>query len=48
MKNELSRFEIYVDGKLRFIKNNLRDKDNILKLLKEKSIDFEVKQIKFY
>lgn len=48
MKNILSKFEIYVDGKLRFIKNNLRDKQTITKLLDEKGIKYQVIEHNFY
>lgn len=48
MKNKLSKFEIYVNGKLRFIKNNVRDKNLLTKLLKEKGINFEIKEHKLY
>jgi hypothetical protein len=48
MDNVLIRFEIYVDDKLRFIKNNVRDKKNITKLLDKKGIEYKVKEHKFY
>lgn len=50
MKNTtLSKFEIFVDGKLRFIKNNLREKNNIITLLQQKGINnVHVNEIKFY
>jgi hypothetical protein len=44
----LSRFEIYVDDKLRFIKNSVRDKDIITKLLDQKRIKYYIKEIKLY
>jgi len=49
MKNvSLNKFEIFVDGKLRFIKNTIREKDTITKLLKQKGISFEVKEYNLY
>jgi hypothetical protein len=48
MDNVLIRFEIYVDDKLRFIKNNVRDKKIITKLLDQKGIKYFIKEIKFY
>lgn len=47
MKN-ISRFEIYVEGKLRFIKNSFHDKEIITKLLAQKGIEYVVKEFKLY
>ena len=50
MKNiRLIKFEIFVDGKLRFIKNNLRDKNIIIKLLDQKGINnVHVNEVNLY
>lgn len=46
---KLIRFEIFVDGKLRFIKNNLRDKNIIINLLDQKGIDnVQVNEVSLY
>jgi len=48
MNTEIKKFEIFVNGKLRFIKNNVRDKEIIRKELIKKGIDFKIKEHKLY
>lgn len=47
-KVNLKRFKIFVDGKLRFIKNTDREKDDLCKLLSQKGIIFEIQEEKLY
>lgn len=48
MKGNIMKYEIYVDGKLRFIKNSINDKNFIVNLLKKKEMNYNVKEIKLY
>lgn len=40
----LKRFKFFVDGKLRFIKNTNREKDDLCKLLSQKGIKFDIEE----
>lgn len=48
MKNKLYKFEFYVNNELRFIKNTVNEKNNLLKALNKIGIKPEVKTIELY